>query len=66
MSQAILAGTIMPIQKLNSELGTPASAMMATWGNALARFEVSVLYCELLPGFYLCLLLIQGTILLSM
>ena len=37
MSRGVLLGAIMPIQKLNSEPGTPASAVVGTWGRALAR-----------------------------
>ena len=37
MSRGVLAGAIMPIQKLNSEPGTPASAVVGTLGSALAR-----------------------------
>jgi hypothetical protein len=37
MSRGVLAGAIMPIQKLNSEPGTPASVVVGTSGRAAAR-----------------------------
>ena len=40
MSRGVFAGTIMPIQKLNSLPGTPASAVVGTSGSALARREL--------------------------